>query len=227
MLEPASLVVLNVGTPQPLAHGRGTVSSGIFKFPVGEPIWLDVEGLAGDAQADRQHHGGPDKAVCVYPMEHYPAVRRRLNRQTLGFAAFGENFSVQGLLEGEVCIGDTFRVGTAVQVSQPRQPCFKLGARHHDLKLPLWVQEHGVTGWYFRVLKPGKVRVGDSIEHVERPPGAISVAEANRIMHHDKQDLPRVEQLLALPALSRSWRATLGRRLAGRETSPEARLTGG
>jgi MOSC domain-containing protein YiiM len=145
----------------------------------------------------------------------------------LGPAAFGENFSTQGFTESAVCVGDVYGVGTAVvQVSQPRQPCFKLAARHGVKELALWVQETGLTGFYFRVLEEGEVAAGDEIALLERPAPEVSVAEANRVMHLDKQDVAGIERLLAVAELSANWRRTFEKRLSGRAEDAAPRLEG-
>lgn len=209
------LVSLNVGKPGTLNYRGSVVSSGFVKKPVSIPLELGRTGLNGDGQADLVHHGGQDKAVCVYPAEHHPYWSTRVGRP-IGPADFGENFTVQGLIEPEVCIGDVFEVGSAlVEVSQPRQPCYKLGARHGSSNLVLWVQQSGFTGFYFRCLTPGVVGAGDDIRLVKRPEGAVTVAEANRVMHHDRNDITAVKNLLAQEALSESWRRTLEGRSEG------------
>jgi len=142
-------------------------------------------------------------------------------------AAFGENFTTRGLLESNVHIGDIFRVGGAtVQVSQPRQPCFKLAARHDLPKLALWVQETGFTGFYFRCLEPGWVGPGEPITLLEANPHRVTVAEANRVMHQGKGDVAGVERVLAVPELSGNWCETFEKRLAGQVKSDRARLEG-
>jgi MOSC domain-containing protein YiiM len=220
------IVALNVGQPRPMPYHGGTVLTASFKEPVAGPVWLGPTGLAGDAQADLTVHGGPDKAVCVYPTEHLPYWAERLGRP-LAPGAFGENFSLAGLLEPEVCIGDIFRVGTAlVQVSQPRQPCYKLATRNGEPAFALWVQESGRTGFYFRCLEPGLVQAGDTLELVARHPAGCTIAECNRLMHHDKHDRAGIERLLAVPALSASWRRTLTQRLAGAIENTARRLEG-
>jgi len=209
------LISVNVGTPGTLTYLGKEVPSSFVKTAASNPVWLNRDGLAGDEQADLKNHGGPDKAVCVYPQEHYGYWSSRLSRD-LPVAAFGENFTAEGLLEETVCIGDVFEVGGAtVQVSQPRQPCFKLAARHEEPKLALWVQETGFTGFYFRCLNAGWVSVGEPLRLVHRHPQEITVAEANRLMHHDKDDGEGLGRLLAVTELSLSWRKTFERR--GRE----------
>ena len=210
--EDVKILSLNIGRIGNLNHTGQLVPSAFAKQPVEERLELTPTGFATDHQADLKNHGGPDKAVCVYPHEHYGHFGAMLGRQ-LKFAAFGENFTTLGLLESEVCIGDIYTIGGAtVQVSQPRQPCFKLGARHGEPQLPVWVQESGLTGFYFRALQVGPVQAGD--EFVLQSKGRITIAEANRVMHRDKQDLGAIRALLAEPALSASWQRSLGRRLA-------------
>lgn len=211
----ARLVSLNVGEPKPLAYRGKHVQSGFRKSPEPGGLWLGETGLEGDGQADLENHGGPEKAVCVYPLEHYPYWQERLERP-LEPGAFGENFSTEGLLESDVCIGDVYRVGGAlVQVSQPRQPCYKMAARHGVKELALWVLETGFTGFYFRCLEPGEVRMGEEISLVRRARTPVSLAEANRVMHHDKRDVESIELLLAVPELAASWRRTFEKRLVG------------
>lgn len=215
---------LQVGRTSTLRFNGKSVPSAFVKHRVVGTVWLAEAGLPGDEQADLKVHGGPDKAVCVYPGEHYPYWAKRLER-ALPEAAFGENFTTRGLTEKIVHIGDIFRVGEAtVQVSQPRQPCFKLAARYEEPKLALWVQETGLTGFYFRCLEAGWVGPGKAITLIERNPYGVTVAEANRIMHHDKGNVVGIERLLAILELSDSWRRTLEKRRAGHVTSEKERL---
>jgi MOSC domain-containing protein YiiM len=220
------IVSLNVGQPQPLKFREGTVLTGSFKTPVVGPVRLGPTGLAGDVQADLRVHGGPDKAVCVYPTEHLPHWSERLGRRLVP-GAFGENFSIVDLLEDDACIGDVYRVGSAlVQVSQPRQPCYKLATRNGEPAFALWVQESGRTGFYFRCLEPGEVQAGDTIALVERPAPDCTVLEVNRVLHRDRHDRAGVERLLARPELATSLRRTLQGRLAGEPETTARRLRG-
>ena len=222
----ARIVSLNVGQPAPLAFRGGTVASAIKKQPVAGPLRLGPLGLEGDAQANLEVHGGPDKAVCVYPTEHLPHWSERLGRR-LEPAAFGENFSVAELMEADVCLGDVYRVGTAlVQVSQPRQPCYKLATRNGEPRFALWVQEAGWTGFYFRCLEPGDAQAGDGITLVERPAPGSTIAEVNRVLHRDKHDRAGIERLLAVAALAGGLRRTFEGRLAGVVDDPTRRLEG-
>ncbi len=221
----ARLVSVNVGLPRPLAHGKGSVESGIFKSPVRGPVRLGETGLEGDGQADVEHHGGPDKAVCVYAVEHLPYWRERLGSD-LEPGAFGENFSTEGLIETDVRIGSVYRIGTAVvQVSQPRIPCFKLAARQGEKELALWVKETGFTGFYLRCLEPGEVRAGDELVPIENADHRLTVAEANRIMHGDGRDVEGIELLLATPELSAEWKKMLQSRLQKATARQKDKLT--
>ncbi|MCT2196906.1 MULTISPECIES: MOSC domain-containing protein [unclassified Paenibacillus] len=204
---------LNVGKPIEVEHQGKTVRTGIFKMPVTEARYLSSVNFAGDEQADLKFHGGPDKAVCVYPYERYAYWEEKFGI-TLELGAFGENITTEGMLEDEICIGDRFRMGgTMVQVSQPRQPCFKLGVKHGLPELPQAIQQTGYTGYYFRVLQEGEVRPGDQLELVERHPAGVTLAFANRVMHVDKEDAEGIRRILAVEELSASWREQLTARL--------------
>lgn len=202
--------------------------TGFFKEPVSDAVWLGATNLDGDGQADLVHHGGPDKAVLAYSAEHYPDWRHSLNSPTLPFGAFGENFTVNGLTEADVCIGDTWRVGdeAVVQISQPRQPCWKLARRWRIKTLALQVQETGRTGWYFRVLKEGFVRAGMPLSLIERPHPKWTVELSNQVMHCDKHDIAAALELAAVPLLSENWRTTFTRRANKHESDPKKRLIG-
>ncbi len=214
---PARLISVNIGTIQQLDGTKGVVLSGIFKTPVPGSINLAWSGVTGDHQADRRHHGGRDKAVNVYADEHY-AYWRQQTGGPLGPGAFGENFTTEGLLEDAVCIGDTFHIGVArVQVTQPRQPCFKLAAKMRQPQFVRWVQQSGRTGFYLRVLQPGALQAGDEVVLSHRVEPAVSVAEANHTMYAPPQR-DAVERLLAVAELSDSWRAELqGKLMAARD----------
>lgn len=192
-----------------------TWTTGIFKEPVTGPVAMHFTGLTGDGQADLVNHGGPDKAVNVYAIEHYPYWRDKLNIPALTNGGFGENFTTEGLLETELCIGDTFTLGDAiVQVSQPRQPCWKLAMKWHIKDLALQVEQTGKTGWYFRVLKEGTVTAGDELKLIEHPFPQWTIEAANQIMHHRPDDLTAATDLAACPLLSLSWKEMLSERAA-------------
>jgi MOSC domain-containing protein YiiM len=213
----AAIKSLQIGLPRDLtAHGEHRYTA-FAKPPTTGPIRLTRTGLAGDGVGNPKVHGGPDKAVCCYPAEHYPAWERELG-VTLGPAAFGENFTTVGLTEETVHIGDRFRVGTAVvEVSQPRQPCATLAAMRGRKGFVKEVQDSGRTGFYLRVVEEGEVAAGDTFTPVAADPAAISITEANRIHRNRRHDPDTVRRLLAVPALSAAWREELGNALASQE----------
>lgn len=207
--------------------------SGIFKSAVQGPRFVSQTQIEGDGQADLKNHGGPDKAICVYAHEHYAHWQPLFVLPELPLGAFGENFTTVGLTERDFCIGDTFTVGAGnaeskdgakdgakgeaqqviVQVSQPRQPCWKLARRWQIRDLAEQVQDTGYTGWYFRVLQEGIVQPGDALHLTERPYPQLTMSEANRIMHHDKEDWETIGEFVQCPLLSASWRNSLRRRI--------------
>lgn len=215
------LMTLQLGLPREVeAAGPHDLSekswtTGFFKQPVGEPAYARILGIDGDGQADLVNHGGTDKAICVFSFDHYPYWQDVLDIDPLPTGAFGENFTLVGLEESTVCIGDTWRVGESVivQVSQPRQPCWKLARRWQRRTLALEVQNNGKTGWYFRVLQEGMVQAGMALTLIERKHSEWTVARANQVMHHDKQNHAAAQELAAIPELSASWRHALTRRV--------------
>ncbi len=188
-------------------------TTGMFKRPAHGPISLSRQNLAGDGQADLVHHGGLDKAVCAYPSEHWLRWYSILPPHRLTGGAFGENFTLEGLTEGDVCIGDVFSVGSAiVQISQPRQPCWKLARRWQLKDLAVQIERTGLTGWYFRVMQEGTVESGTHLHLLDRPCPEWTVATANRIMHHERNNRTAAEHLSLCPLLSASWQHTLKQR---------------
>jgi len=209
---------MHVGKPRDLP-GVGTRKverawwTGIFKDPVTVPTRLGRINLEGDGQADLKVHGGPDKALLGYAGVHYPAWRDELGITSFGPGAFGENFTIGGLDEWGVAIGDTFGVGDAViQVSQPRGPCWKLARRWSRPDLPALVLKSSRTGWYFRVLEEGTVAPGLELRLLERPAPEWTIDRVNRVSHG--KDVPGSD-LLALADcrwLAEGWRAWAGKR---------------
>ena len=192
--------------------------TGFFKQPVHSEVRVERLGLEGDEQADLENHGGPDKAICVYPAAHYSGWRESLGLSELPLGAFGENFTVEGMAENEVCIGDVFQAGEAVfQISQPRQPCWKLARRWRIKDLAAHVERTGKTGWYFRVVKGGVIVPGAELVLVGRPHPEWSVAAANEVMHQRKKDGEAAALLAGCAALSASWKGSLQRRAASLE----------
>ncbi|MGH9317991.1 MAG: MOSC domain-containing protein [Thermoanaerobaculia bacterium] len=183
------LLSVNLAVPRTFESRGRVVPTGIFKQPAAGRVRLRELSLEGDIQADRRYHGGAEKAVYLYPSEHYPYWKRFLGRDLLaGF--FGENFTTEGFREDTVHIGDTFRVGTAVvQVTQPRSPCFKLGLKVGSARFIKSFLESRRLGFYLRVLQEGVVGAGDPIERVEIAPGRITVAERIRKIYFEPKNL--------------------------------------
>jgi len=214
------IVSIQVGKPKTLAPDW---TSAIFKQPVTGSISLKTSNLEGDKQADLTVHGGPDKAVNVYPIEHYQywqqrarfPFRRRIDLPTPFNGSFGENFTVKGMLEESVCIGDTFEIGSAiVQVSQPRQPCWKLARKFNQPKLPFWVQDTSKTGWYFRVLQEGEVESMNEFNLIEKNNTEWTLRKANQLMYAKTKDDSALNSILLCKELSASWRKTFQDRLS-------------
>ncbi|WP_303312188.1 MOSC domain-containing protein [Hymenobacter sp. BT730] len=216
------LAAVSVGKPQQLGSpdapnplARKWVT-GIRKTAVTEPLWLDALNLAGDGQANLKAHGGPDQALCVYPGTHYRYWSERLGQSLLP-GSFGENLTLAGpCTEQDVCLGDVFQWGEAqIQISQPRSPCFQLGLRWQLPLLPKWLQDSGFTGWYMRVLQPGRVSAQDTLELIERPYPEWTVARANSVKYELREDLALSAALAACPALGHLWRQKMLGRTSG------------
>ena len=211
---------MNVALPQTQRYGREEVRTGGAKRPVPNAL-LRSCGFDGDGQADLVNHGGVDKAVCVYPFDHY-AHWERVFGHGLEPGAFSENLTVSGAVETGICIGDVFRVGEAVlQVSQPRTPCSKLAGKNGQRLLPKWVGQTGYTGFYMRVLSEGPVSAGDAFERIENHPDLIAVAEVNDVIYERSADIGLIERLANLPEFGSDGRALFAERLGRRrEKSP-------
>jgi MOSC domain-containing protein YiiM len=221
----ATIVSLQVGKVGVLNWRGREIESAFSKQPIAGPVDVTGLGLTGDEQGDMVNHGGRDKAVCVYPAEHYAYWNERLGLE-LGPAGFGENLTVSGARETEVCIGDVYTCGhAAFEVSQPRQPCFKIAATYGIKALPAWVQQSGYTGYYLRVLAEGAIGAGEQLRLEQRPHPTLSVAEANRVMHDDKNDRAGLRALL-VPQLSESWTKAFTKRLEGGGERAAERLGG-
>ncbi len=216
MPDQVAIVSVNVGQPGLIGTYRGRpLTSAIGKRPVGvDSLNLDSLNLEGDRQADLTVHGGVDKAVYAYPIEHIREWASELE-QDLGPAAFGENLTTEGVLEADVCIGDVWAWGGALlQVSQPRQPCFKLATFRGRNDLPKKLVAKGRTGWYFRVLRPARVPTHGAIEVVERSPAGLTVLAVHQARLLGQGSPEAWQAMAALPELTRSWREEIAARLA-------------
>jgi MOSC domain-containing protein YiiM len=201
--------------------GRPTA---IFKQPVAGRVRIGREGLEGDEQADRRVHGGPEKAVHHFPLETHARLAREFPEIAAGFVAggLGENISTLGATEENVRIGDVFALGTArVQVCQPRTPCWKIEARHsnHD-GLTMHVADHGIAGWYYRVLAIGEVAVGDTFELLERDETALTLRGFWTLVKQHRPDQAELARFAALPTLAAGWKNKLADRLAWLRANP-------
>ncbi|GMA40610.1 MOSC domain-containing protein [Mobilicoccus caccae] len=203
------------GRATPLPDGRG--DTGIAKSPRVGPVEVTPTGLRGDEQGDPKHHGGPEKAIHHYARDHYDTWRRWVPDAAALEApgAFGENISTTGLTEGDVCIGDVLGLGTAVlQVSQGRQPCWKLDIRLGRRGTARHMQELRCTGWYYRVLDPGTIEAGDTFELVDRPEPSWPLDRVLRALFDRTTGPAEWEAAVAVPTLSSNWRETFAKRLA-------------
>ncbi|MEO9613463.1 MAG: MOSC domain-containing protein [Nitratireductor sp.] len=207
-----------VGQVAPL--GPKQIASGIRKAPLAGPVRLTREGLVGDQQGDRKHHGGPEKALHHYPADHYPAWcdhHPDIAATLATIGAFGENLSSRGVTEADICIGDVFRLGGAtVQVSQGRQPCWRLNERFGERQMARRVQESGRTGWYYRVLEEGDIQAGMTAELIDRPAGTWTLARLSHTLYRDTLNNDALAEMAELAILSTSWRDLARRRLARR-----------
>jgi MOSC domain-containing protein YiiM len=216
MMLATRLDALLIGTPQPFDPLRGM--SSMARRPVDRPVSLSLLGLAGDRVADPAVHGGPDKAVHFYPADHYAAWRADIGDHPLLAApgGFGENLSAFGLTEDRVCIGDRFRIGTVlVEVSQGRQPCWKLDHHFGRKTMAADVIRTARGGLYFRVIEEGMIAPGDRIEQVAAGPTEWTVARVFHLLigggHKGAEGQAALADLAALPALAESWRGRAAR----------------
>jgi MOSC domain-containing protein YiiM len=211
------VVSLNVGLPREvLWHGR-TVATGIFKEPVAGRVALRKLNFDGDRQADLSVHGGTDKAVYCYPVDHYDYWRKELPGRELPMGMFGENFTTDGLLEDSVHLGNRFSVGSAeVVVTQPRLPCYKLGIRFQSDDMVRRFLASGRTGFYLAVTREGEVGAGDEVKVISRDENAVPVSEITRLYvakRYDEDDVRSVRRALLVAALPESWKGYFRERL--------------
>lgn len=206
------IIFLNVGRPETLEYFGKAVPTGGRKRPVPE-AYLSAAGFAGDGQADLKNHGGPDKAVCVYPHDHYAHWENALGAP-LEPGAFSENLTLAGALEAEVGLGDIWQVGGArVQVSQPRIPCGKLAGKRGHKELPELIHANGFSGFYLRVLAEGLVRAGEAVSVVERHPAGVTIQFVNELLYKHRTERADFERALAVEALAEAGRRALLKRM--------------
>lgn len=208
------VALLQIGTPRPF--GPDGVPSSFYRTAVAGPVTAGTIGLEGDRVGDPVYHGGPDKAIHAYPRAHYAAWRRNLPQTAaiLTDGSFGENLTLDHLSEGDICIGDIFTCGPLhLQVTQTRQPCWKLNIRFARPDMSRLVQDSARTGWYFRVLEPGEIRAGDTLTLSRRPNPGWSLDRVWRLLYREAPDAGILQEFAALEGLSASWQKLAARRL--------------
>lgn len=200
-------------------------TSAIFKEPVEGPIWVGKTGLTGDGVADLEHHGGPEKAVFAYSIENYTYWRNELDISDISAGGMGENLVMEHATEETVSIGDTFQIGEAIiQVSQPRQPCWKPARRFKIKNLALLLQNTGKTGWYFRVLQEGYIEEGQTFTILDRPYPHWTIQKCNQILHGKQQNFIEMQELAGCELLAPGMRDTLAKRIEKRNSgAPDIR----
>jgi MOSC domain-containing protein YiiM len=208
------IVSLNVGRPRLVMRNDEPVSTAIFKEPVTGRVVLRTLNLDGDRQADLTVHGGPEKAVYIYPSEHYAFWKQELPDMDLPWGMFGENFTSEGILETETHIGDRFRIGAAeLMVTQPRMPCYKLGIRFGRTDIIRRFLASERTGFYFSVLQEGEVGAGDEIQLIEKNTSGVRVVDVTRLYGSEKDNVDLMQRAIATEALPESWRDYFRKRI--------------
>ncbi|TDV57337.1 MOSC and FAD-binding oxidoreductase domain-containing protein [Actinophytocola oryzae] len=218
----ARLLSLNVGMPRDVAWSDRTVHTGIFKYPVDGPRMVRRLNVDGDGQGDLGGHGGEIRAVLVYQRESYDFWRAHLHRDDLEYGQFGENFTVDGLPDDEVNIGDRYRVGEAeFEVTQPRVTCFRVGMRLGEPRMPSLLVAHHRPGFYLRVITEGRVQAGDEIVRTRQGPHRMSVAAVDALLYLPDRDVEDLRRALDISALSPGWQGSFRDLLAGPRATVE------
>src|SRR5579862_8431160 len=203
------LLSVNVGLPRDVTWNGKTVRTSVWKTPVDGRRMVRKLNIDGDAQADLAGHGGEHRAVFVYQMDSYHYWERFLGRNDFTFGQFGENFTVEGLPDNEVCIGDRYRIGNAeFEVSQPRVTCYRVGIRMNEPRMAALLVAHRRPGFYLRVLQEGEVGAGDDIVKIADGPERLSVAEVDALLYLPGHSREQLQRALRIPALSPGWQAS-------------------
>src|SRR4051812_4362502 len=204
------VVSVNVGLPQDVAWQGRTVRTGVWKQPVAGRVFARRLNLDGDGQGDLGGHGGEQRAIMVYQLGSYRYWANYLGRSDLVPGIFGENLTVEGLADSEVCIGDRFRIGSAlVEVSQPRDTCYRVGIRLDHPQMPALLVAHHRPGFYFRVLQEGELGAGDRIEKLADGPERMTVAEIDALLYSAEHPLDGLRRAARIPALSPGWHGSM------------------
>jgi MOSC domain-containing protein YiiM/ferredoxin-NADP reductase len=219
----ARLLSVNVGLPRDIEWRGRTVHTGIWKDPVQGRRRVRRLNVEGDGQGDPRGHGGEQRAVFVYQIESYRYWQERLGRRDFVHGQFGENFTIEGLPDDEVCIGDRYRIGTALfEVTQPRVTCYRVGIRTNEPQMAALLTSSGRPGFYFRVLEEGEVAAGDPILPIARGPERMSVAEVNALLYSSHHPRDRLERALRIPALSPGWQWSFRQLVQSQDAHPGA-----
>ena len=221
---PMRLKSVNVSMPKEVPHDGKTVTTGIFKEPVEGRVMLRTLNLEGDGQADLWGHGGAFRAVYAYSIENYEYWSDELGRDDISIGQFGENFTVEGMPDDEICVGDVFRIGDAlVEVAQPRIPCYKLALKIGVDGFQNRFLKSGRVGFYFRVIEEGEVGAGDEIIPVKKDSRCMTVKSVSDLLFFDKENLEATERALYIPALSHGWKGSFADRLQKAKTAAKSR----
>ncbi len=217
------LVSVNVGMPKNVQWRNKTVYTGIWKNPVEGPVMVRRLNIDGDGQGDLAGHGGEQRAVMVYQTESYAFWKSYLGRDDLVPGHFGENFTISGLADDEVCIGDRYRIGDAeFEVTQPRVTCFRVGLRLNEPAMPNLLVARHRPGFYFRVITEGRVRAGDEIVRTQRGRHDLSVADVDALLYLPNRNIEQLRKIVDVPPLSPGWQQSFNDMLAANESSATA-----
>ncbi len=206
----SSLVSVNVGLPRDVEWQGRVVHTAVWKRPISGRVYVRRLNIDGDGQGDLAGHGGEHRAVMVYQLDSYHYWEKFLQRDDLEYGQFGENLTVDGLPDADVCIGDRYRIGTALfEVTQPRVTCYRVGIRMKNPQMPALLVSHRRPGFYFRVIEEGEIGAGDAITKVAEGPERISVAEVDALLYLPGHPKDQLERAVRIPALSAGWKQSL------------------
>lgn len=204
------IISTNIGRPTKIIWNGKETKTGIYKYPVNKPVLLDTEDVQGDTVVDRKHHGGPYKACYLFSSDHYPYWKEKYPDLDWDWGMFGENLTVEGLDESKIRIGSVYKLGSAlVQITQPREPCYKLGIRFGDQNILKMFIDHGLPGTYVRVLETGNVSVGDKMELVEASENPLTTQQFYKLLYAKKKDRTLVQLAIENDALPEGKREGL------------------
>ena len=206
------LVSVNVGLPKDVPWQGKTVYTGVWKHPVPGPAMVRRLNIDGDGQGDLAGHGGEQRAVLVYQLESYRHWQQHFGRDDFSYGQFGENLTVDGLPDDEVCIGDRYRIGEAeFEVTQPRVTCYRVGLRLGEPELPALLVSHHRPGFYMRVITEGHIQAGDAIVKTRTGPDALTVADTDALLYLPGRDQAKLRAAVQIPALSPGWQRLVPR----------------